>query len=154
MQGRAGQIFSFAYDSLNRLITKTPPSSAPVVSYRYDLNNRLVSASDSSAAIAAPPPGSSYSTNISYDAVNRPSAVSFSPAPAAATPSIDVTFTHSYNRANQRSGQTVSDSSWLNYPMATPSTVSYTANTLNQYTAVGAVTPSYDANGNLTFDGT
>jgi hypothetical protein len=34
-----------------------------------------------------------------------------------------------------------------------PSTVSYTANALNQYTAVGAVRPTYDANGNLTGDG-
>ena len=33
------------------------------------------------------------------------------------------------------------------------SRVSYTANTLNQYTAVGAVTPSYDGNGNLSNDG-
>ena len=33
-------------------------------------------------------------------------------------------------------------------------TTSYTANNLNQYTAVGAVTPTYDANGNLTSDGT
>jgi RHS repeat-associated protein len=32
--------------------------------------------------------------------------------------------------------------------------VAYSANTLNQYTAVGAVTPTYDGNGNLTFDGT
>jgi YD repeat-containing protein len=80
---RANQTISFAYDTLNRLTTKTPPAPAPVVSYRYDLNGRLTSASDSSAAIAAPPPGSSYATNISYDAVNRPTAVSWSPAPAA-----------------------------------------------------------------------
>jgi YD repeat-containing protein len=32
--------------------------------------------------------------------------------------------------------------------------VSYTANNLNQYTAVGAVTPGYDSNGNLTSEGT
>jgi RHS repeat-associated protein len=32
--------------------------------------------------------------------------------------------------------------------------VSYTANNLDQYSAVGAVTPTYDANGNLTYDGT
>ena len=48
----------------------------------------------------------------------------------------------------------MTDNSWLNYPAATPSTVSYTANALNQSTAVGAVTPSYDGNGNLTSDGT
>ncbi len=32
--------------------------------------------------------------------------------------------------------------------------MSYTAKNLDQYTAVGAVTPTYDGNGNLTFDGT
>ena len=37
--------------------------------------------------------------------------------------------------------------------LAGPSSVSYTANALNQYTAVGAATPTYDANGNLTYDG-
>ena len=61
--------------------------------------------------------------------------------------------TLAYNKANQRVSQTVTDNSWLNYPAATPSTV-YTANALNQYRTVGAVTPSYDSNGNLTNDGT
>ena len=65
-----------------------------------------------------------------------------------------MTFNHVYNRANQRIGQTVSDSAWLNYPPASAGTVSYTANALNQYTAVGAVSPTYDSNGNLTSDGT
>ena len=32
--------------------------------------------------------------------------------------------------------------------------MSYTANVLNQYTAVGSVSPTYDGNGNLTSDGT
>jgi RHS repeat-associated protein len=32
-------------------------------------------------------------------------------------------------------------------------TVNYTANALNQYSAVGNTTPTYDGNGNLTFDG-
>jgi RHS repeat-associated protein len=40
-----------------------------------------------------------------------------------------------------------------NYP-STATNVSYSVNNLNQYTAVGAVTPSYDGNGNLTGDGT
>ena len=47
----------------------------------------------------------------------------------------------------------MTDSTWFNYPAATPGTV-YTANALNQYAMVGAVTPSYDGNGNLTNDGT
>lgn len=156
---RANQTISFAYDTLNRLKTKTPPSPAPVVTYRYDLAGRLTSVSDTSAAIAAavPPAGPlvQYAASYSYDVMNRPTAVSWTPAQVqAATAVSSVTFGHSYNRANQRIRQTVTDNTWLNYPAATASTTSYTANALNQYTAVGAVTPSYDGNGNLTSDGT
>ena len=64
-----------------------------------------------------------------------------------------VSFGHSYNKANQRIGQTVSDNTWIDYPAAA-SPVSYTADALNRYTAVGAVSPTYDGNGNLTSDGT
>src|SRR5882672_4820732 len=64
-----------------------------------------------------------------------------------------VTFTHAYNKANQRIGQEASDNSWLSYPAGT-GTTAYTANGLNQYTAVGAISPTYDGNGNLTSDGT
>jgi len=106
---------------------------------------------------AVPPSGTSvqYSTSTAYDALNHPTSVAWNPAPAAATPTASsVTFGHAYNKANQRIGQTATDNSWLNYPAATASTVSYTSNALNQYTAVGAVTPSYDGNGNLTSDGT
>jgi RHS repeat-associated protein len=156
---RAGDTISFAYDTLNRLITKTPPSPAAVVSYRYDLAGRLTGVSDTSAAIASavPPSGTSvqYATSAAYDALNRPTGISWNPAPTAAGASASgVTFNHAYNQANQRIGQTATDNSWFNYPAATPSTVSYTANALNQYTAVGAVTPTYNGNGSLTSDGT
>jgi RHS repeat-associated protein len=156
---RANQTISFAYDSLNRLKTKTPPSPAAVVSYGYDLAGRLTNLSDTSAAIttAVPPsPATSvqYATNFGYDALNRPTAVTWNPAPtAAASTAGSVTTGHAYNKANQRIGQTVTDNSWFNYPTAIPSAISYTANALNQYTSVGAVTPSYDGNGNLTSDG-
>src|SRR5580700_6297950 len=84
-----------------------------------------------------------------------PTAVAWNPAPTAATPTASsVTVSHAYNKANQRIGQTITDNSWLNYPTETASKVNYTANALNQYTAVGAVKPSYDGNGNLTMDGT
>jgi RHS repeat-associated protein len=166
---RAGQTISFAYDTLNRRCSKTvntsptactaTSSASPTVWYGYDLNGRATSMIDNSAAITAavlPVPGTpvSYATTTSYDRLNRPVNVSFSPALASTAPAAgSVTFAHAYNGANQRSGQTETDNSWLNYP-APASPVSYTANALNQYTAVGAVTPSYDANGNLTFDGT
>jgi RHS repeat-associated protein len=122
------------------------------VSYAYDLAGRLTSVS----ATAVPPtsPLVQYATTATYDALNRPTAISWDPAPAVAAPTAgSVTFGHSYNKANQRIGQTVSDNSWLNYPAAA-SPVSYTANALNRYTAVGAVSPTYDGNSNLTSDGT
>lgn len=87
--------------------------------------------------------------------MNQPTAASWAPAPVqAAVTASSVTFSHAYNRANQRIGQTATDNTRLNYPAATASTTSYTANALNQYTAVGGVTPSYDGNGSLTSDGT
>jgi hypothetical protein len=133
---RAGQTITYTYDTLNRLATKTPPSPAPVVSYGYDLAGRRTSLSDTSAAIVAavPPSGTSvqYCTSTAYDALNRPTSVTWNPAPAAATPTASsVTFGHAYNKANQRIGQSASDNSWLNYPAATASTVSYTSNALS-----------------------
>ena len=38
--------------------------------------------------------------------------------------------------------------------LTTAASVTYTPNTLDQYTAIGGATPTYDGNGNLTFDGT
>jgi hypothetical protein len=114
------------------------------VAYGYDLAGRLRSVSDNSVSItpAAAPGGSSvsYATSYAYDSLNRPTNVTWSPAATAVTPAASaVTFAHSYNRANQRMGQTATDNSWWFYPAASPSTVGYTANTLNQYTAVGAI---------------
>jgi RHS repeat-associated protein len=128
------------------------------VTYGYDLTGRLTLVSDTSAAITAavpPGPNTQYATSYAYDALNRPTAVMWAPAPAAASPTASaVTFTHAYNKANQRSGQSTTDNSWWLYPAPVASAVSYTVNALNQYTAVGAVAPTYDANGNLTGDGT
>ena len=64
------------------------------------------------------------------------------------------TFAFAYDGSNRRISQTTTDNSYWSYPVATASTVSYTPNNLDQYTAVGSVTPTYDSNGNLTFDGT
>ncbi len=128
------------------------------MTYTYDLASRQTGVSDTSASIAAvATPGSTtaYVTNYTYDALNRPLNAGWNPAPTAATPSAitPVTFGHTYNAVNQRIGQSVSDNTWIGYPSGAGATA-YTANSLNQYTAVGTVTPTYDANGNLTYDGT
>jgi len=150
---RKGDTITFTYDTLNRLSTKSPPSS-PVVTYSYDLAGRQTGVSDTSTSIAAVSASASYAATYSFDALNRPIAASWTPTVAQTAPTqTGVTFTHSYDVNNRRVGQTASDNSWLLYP-ATTGTTSYTANNLNQYTAVGGASPTYDNNGNLSFDGT
>jgi len=125
-----------------------------LTSYSYDLAGRSTSVSDNSASIAAVSATASYAATYSYDALNRPITASWTPTVVQTAPTqAGVTFTHSYDANNRRVGQTASDNSWLLYP-ATTGTTSYTANNLNQYTAVGGASPTYDNNGNLTFDGT
>lgn len=162
LKTRANDTITFTYDALNRLSAKAIPSN-PVVTYRYDLANRLISVSDTSATIpsvAAPVNTTAYATAYFYDALNRLTDVTWDPAPIATTPTAGplVTFTHSYNKANQRVQQEVTDDAWFNRPATSPE-VTYQANQLNQYTQITksggpTVTPTYDANGNLISDGT
>jgi len=62
--------------------------------------------------------------------------VSWSPAPAAVTPTASsVTFAHSYNAVNQRTGQTATDTGanvWIEYPKGPATSTAYTASALNQ----------------------
>ncbi|MGE0254355.1 MAG: RHS repeat-associated core domain-containing protein [Alphaproteobacteria bacterium] len=157
---RAGDTIAYAYDALNRLTTKTRPSPAPVVTYAYDLAGRMIGASDTSAAIepADSPLGATnaeYGTTWTYDAINRPLETVWDPAPVPAAPSAaSVTFGHSYDALNRRMEQTVTDTDWWYLPPSSTSTTAYEANELDQYTEIGAATPDYDDNGNLTDDGT
>ena len=150
---RKGDTLTFTYDSLNRLKTKAAPSEA-TVTYGYDLAGHLIGVNDNSPAITAASTAVSYVTTKTYDAMNRLIATSWTPAPAQATPTASsVSFAHTYDATNRRISQSASDNSWWSYP-ATAGTIAYAPNSLNQYGTVGAVTPSYDGNGNLTFDGT
>jgi YD repeat-containing protein len=152
---RKGDTITFAYDTLNRLSTKAAPGEA-TVTYGYDLTGRLTGVSDTSPAMTVPSgTATSYGVSHGYDALNRPTGATWPNVPAQTAPgAASVTLTHGYNMMNQRITQAATDNSWLLYPAATAGTVSYTANVLNQYSAVGAVTPTYDGNGSLTFDGT
>jgi YD repeat-containing protein len=154
---RKGDTISFSYDTLNRLSTKTPPSPEAVVSYSYDPAGRIVSVSDTSAAItaAAAPGGTTvqYAANLTYDQLNRPVNVTWSPAPSQTTPTTSAAnFAFGYDATNRRISQAANDNSFWSYPGAAAN-VNYTANNLNQYAAVGSATPAYDGNGNLTYDG-
>jgi len=162
---RKGDTISFAYDALNRRCTKaiaTSPtactatsSSNPTVWYSYDAMGHVIGTSDNGSSIVAVSGSpASYETDITYDPLNHPSTVSWNPAPTQATPASEsVTDTLDYDRNDRRIGDEATDNSWWSYPAPTASSVSYTANALNQYTAVGSTTPTYDSNGNLTYDG-
>jgi RHS repeat-associated protein len=150
---RRGDTIAFTWDTLNRLATKAAPGEA-TATYGYDLAGRPTSVSDTSAAITTPSTIASYAASTTYDAMNRPGAVAWSPAAAQTAPAAStVTFGHGYDLTNRRISQSASDNSWWSYPAAA-STVSYTANSLNQYSAIGSVSPTYDGDGNLTYDGT
>ncbi len=149
---RAGATIAFTYDTLNRLSTKAPPSEA-TVTYAYDQTSHLIGVGDNSAAMTPPAASANYSASYAYDQLNRPLTANWSPVPAQTTPTAtSATFGFTYDATNRRIGQTATDNSWWSYP-ATATNISYSANNLNQYTAVGAVTPTYDGNGDLTYDG-
>jgi len=152
---RAGQTIAFTYDTLNRLSTKAAPSEA-TVTYGYDLAGRPLGFSDNSAAITAPSTAGLISTaSFAYDHVNALTASSWSPVLAQAPPTASTaSFTYAYDASNRRVRQAATDKSFWSYPAATASTVAYTPNNLDQYAAIGSVTPTYDGNGDLTFDGT
>ena len=114
---------------------------------------RPVKTSDNAASITAAAASASYAETMSYDALNHLTNANWSPTPAQTLPTITaVTFNYQYDATNRRISQMVTDTSWWNYP-TTAGSIVYTANHLNQYTAVGSASPIYDANGNLTSDG-
>ena len=154
-QTRAGATISFAYDTLNRLSTKSAPSE-PTVTTSYDLAGHPLGFADTSASMVAPSTVGTIATlTSSYDSLNNLTGSVWGPTVAQAAPTASsATFAHVYDATNRRVGQTATDNSYWSYPASTASTVSYIANNLDQYTAIGSVTPTYDGNGNLTFDGT
>jgi RHS repeat-associated protein len=161
-----GDTIAFTYDTLNRLSTKAAPSEA-TVTWGYDLDGHMTNVGDASAAVTAPSTSASYAASTSYDALNRPLMVSWSPAATQTAPTASgVTFNHGYDPTNRRISQSATDNSWWSYPPnTTTTTTGYTANNLNQYSAVGAVSPTGacpragrrrdpgDGDGNLTYDG-
>jgi len=153
-QTRAGATISFMYDTLNRLLQKAAPSE-PTITYSYDLAGHPIGFADTSASIVVPSTVGTIATLTStYDSLNNLTGSVWGPTVTQTAPSASsATFTHGYDATNRRVSQIATDNSYWSYPAATASTVSYTANNLDQYTAVGSVTPTYDGNGNLTVDG-
>lgn len=157
---------SFTLDANGNRTALTLPSIAASLStgYAYDALNRL------SAVYEGAGTGNRIA-GFGYDDAGRRSSVSYGPtgSPVASTTNqfvatgqpaqiahswngSSLTLGYSYNKDGQRKGLSASDGDFVPAGLPAQSTT-YTANALNQYSAVNGTSYTYDGRGNLTSDG-
>jgi RHS repeat-associated protein len=145
-----GAFVSYAYDGGNRVYRmceneiNCEASATPVVSMAYDAQGRRTQVTRGNSVSA---------TGFGYDNISRLNSISQDLDGAGM--GNDVTQSFSFNAAGQALTRNFTNTSYAYDPPAV--TRSYVTNGLNQYTQIsspGAVSLSYDANGNLTSDGT
>ncbi|MDE2442426.1 MAG: RHS repeat protein, partial [Betaproteobacteria bacterium] len=132
-----GNTVQYSYDALDRPTQIQRSGTATVASYSYDTAGRRTAFNGG------------VNTSYAYDSIGRPTSLSNNPAGNAG---LNNAWTFAYNPAGQITTLTRSNDVFAFaglYNVTRP----YTANGLNQYTAAGSATFAYDANGNLTNDG-
>jgi RHS repeat-associated protein len=155
---------SFAYDAAGNRTKVTWPDSF-YAAYGYDADNRLTSVGENGATSGAGlidtftyddlgrrtalTRGNGTSTAYSYDGADRLTALGHT----LVTTTYNQTWAFGYNQASQKIARTSSNSLYEWTPPS-PATVSKTYDGLNRDATIAAVTGGYDANGNLTNDGT
>lgn len=148
---------TFDYDNLERMTLIKESGATTVGTIVYNSRGERdcwYASSSTDCAVAA-----TNKTGYSYDAISRFASVTHDLAGTAqdvtyCMGTISGTCTASRNAAGQIMARTISNDA---YPVAGQYNANrgYTTNGLNQYTVAGATSPTYDANGNLTFaDGT
>jgi RHS repeat-associated protein len=128
-----------AYDALNRPTVIKESGSVALVTYAYDDRSRRTTATL----------GNGTATGYTYNPQSALATISHNLTGTAQ----DLTYTYTRNRAGEITGQGWSNDAYQ-WAGAVNGTAAYTANGLNQYAKAGAATPGYDANANLTNDGT
>ena len=133
------------YDGLNRpdcilranaASCAAAPAANKIASYAYDAAGRRISFNGG------------FTTSYGYDPIGRLSSLTNNLAASAANNQWSFTYTPSSQIASlTRTNDSFAWTAHVNVDR------NYTANGLNQYTAVGASAYCYDANGNLTDDG-
>ena len=133
-----GNYFTFGYDGLDRMTVIGRNAASGLTRYVY--NNR--GSRDSLAS-------GSY-TYYAYDAAGRLTSINQDITGTAN----DVTYgLNQYNPASQVTQRSTSNDAYV-WTGAVNVSRNYVVNGLNQYTSAGPATFTYDANGNLTSDGT
>jgi len=138
-----GQYFNYNRDGLDRLYY-AESSSALLFHPPYDAAGRVSNLYRLNLAAWA----WSFGTSYSYDGISRVSSYAHS-----FTGGGNVTTTFGYNPASQITTRT-RDNDDYRFTGNVNVDRSYARNGLNQYTSAGSASFSYDANGNLTSDGT
>ncbi|MDP2129914.1 MAG: RHS repeat-associated core domain-containing protein [Erythrobacter sp.] len=155
---------SSQYDQNGNRTRLTWPDGGQV-NYAHDIAGRLNSANwrDAAIGVTVPFAGVSYNdraqavsiglasagTSLAYDPVGRLSALTQDFVGTAA----DSTWSYTRNPASQITAETQSNDSY-SWDGHVNLTRPYTSNGLNQYQTAGSAAFCYDANGNLTADGT
>jgi len=175
----SGHTLSFAYDQLSRVTGQTDPRGT--LAYQYDIAGRRTrithpdgfyasydwNLADEVTAIGIN--GVSVVANYTHDDLGRRTRLDRSNnvdtvwsyngaswltgiAHDLAGAGDDQTYTFTLNPAGQIVARSRSNSAY-DPPVPANATTTYTDNGLNQYTAVASATPTYDARGNITYDG-
>lgn len=132
-----GNFVSYAYDGLDRPSLIQRSGTSTIASYSYDAAGRRTAFNGG------------INTSYGYDAIGRLQTLANNPAMNSAYAN---SWTFGYNPASQITGAARSNDAFAwtgGFNVNRP----YTANGLNQYSAAGSVSFGYDANGNLTADG-
>ena len=134
-----GNYITYTYDGLDRLSQVLESGSSVLAGYSYDTAGRVQQLTRG---------GGVTTTGFGYDPVSRLNSLSHN----FATALDNVSFSpFGYNPASQIVSLSISNAEYD--PLAKSTTQGYSPNGLNQYTAVGGVSFSWDPRGNLTSDG-
>ena len=135
-----GVYFTSVYDGLDRLVSMswTTTSTTPFLEISYDQQGRRSRTGRGSSQ-----------TLYTYDPVSRLG----SDTQVFSSGTSGVTTTYGYNPASQITLKTRSNTAYA-FTGYVDVSRSYATNGLNQYVSAGPATFTYDANGNLTGDGT
>jgi RHS repeat-associated protein len=165
--GGSARYVSYYYDDAGNLWRLTHPDGANIY-HNYDALGRMTSVLDnnstslddyvirywynaagsrSTAVRGANAIG--FGTNYYYDPIDRPTTIA-NDLPVAGA---DITIGLAYNPANQITQRSRDNDSYA-WTGAYNVSRAYSINGLNQYTTAGPASFTYDANGNLTSDGT
>jgi len=128
----------YVYDQTNNVTGIYPAGGGAVSQYAYDNLGRRT-------AVYRP---NGVTTDYSYDDVSRLTGLSITHP----TSTYDVAWSYGYNPAGQVVSQTQSNNLY-NFTARTAGTTNYTNNALNQATAAGGATLTYNTEGDLTSDG-